>query len=387
MLEKEIDKKIEEAVEKEYSIAKKEFSYPKWVVDEQAFDSFLFLSNSWKNNSYRFYKCEFKKDLVIDLAQVPSVVEEICAKNKIPEKEKEIILKLNSELYLLVKKSIIQKKKAFGEESVVLRDGIFVADNLAAVTPMIIELAGRYYSPEEIHQTLCQDMEITNVALYNVKQVVKDNIAKIKELREKFKESYSDVRLSFKRSRLDELNYIYNRRKQIYNDSNAREDEKQLIQILDTIKKEVQGDLTINMNIQVEDQANLIVKNEILKELNISMLILSRIAGRINKNPLLLLSRLANSKYSQFSGYSERGLSPTNMQDEIFYPSGIIYNWQNIEDANAEILKEEEEKSQLPELKNSDKILSLKNKLLEKLNLSKEPLEKSKEEIRGDLIK
>ena len=78
------------------------------------------------------------------------------------------------------------------------------------------------------------------------------------------------------------------------------------------------------------------------------MFVLSRIAGRMNINPLLLLSRLANSRYAQFSGYSERGLSPTNMKDEIFYPSSIIYNWATIEEANVEILQSEKEKSKLP---------------------------------------
>ena len=134
---------------------------------------------------------------------MPSCIEEQIKTNKIPKDEQETILKLNQELYLPYSKKYYPK--AFGEENVILRDGVFVADNLAAVTPIIIELSGRFYSPEETHQTLCQDMEITDVSLSNVKQVIKDNIAKIKELREKFKESYSDVRLSYKRSRLEEL--------------------------------------------------------------------------------------------------------------------------------------------------------------------------------------
>ena len=46
-----------------------------------------------------------------------------------------------------------------------------------------------------------------------------------------------------------------------------REDEKQLISVLDTIKREVQGDLVINLNVQVEDQANLLIQNEILKRI------------------------------------------------------------------------------------------------------------------------
>lgn len=383
-----IDKenKIEALVENQYEEAKKEIYYPKGVVDQEAYIQYISLSASWKNHEYRFYKCKFKKELVLDLASTPSQIEQQINENKVPKNEQLIIQKINIELYAIIQKCIIQKKKAFGEQSVALKDGTFIADNLIAISPLIIELAGRFYAPPEIHQILCQDMEIVDVSIEKIKSVIKDNITKIKELKEKFKESYSDVRLSYKRARLDELNYIYNLRKGIYNKTRTREDEKQLILLLDNIKKEVQGDITVNLSIQVEDQANILIQNEISKELNISMFVISRIAGRMNINPLLLLSRLAHSRYSQFSGFGERGLSSTYLTDPISYPSAIVYNWGTIAELNEINEKEDKKIAELPILASSEKILSLKEQLLSKLKIAKEPMNKSKEEIKDALI-
>ena len=70
-----------------------------------------------------------------------------------------------------------------------------------------------------------------------IKNVIKENITKIKELQENFKKDYSDIRLGYKGSRLEELQYIYNNRKSIYSKSNSREDEKELMTLIESIKK------------------------------------------------------------------------------------------------------------------------------------------------------
>ena len=239
---------------------------------------------------------------------------------------------------------------------------------------------------EEIHQVLCEDMEVTSVSVSQIKNVIKENITKIKELQENFKKDYSDIRLGYKRSRLEELQYIYNNRKSIYTKSNSREDEKQLMTLIDSIKKEIQGDLVINgnINLQIEEKANFFIQKEMLKNLNISMYILARIAGKMNVNPLLILSRLAHSRYAQFTGFSENGQSPTAISDEIPYASNITYNWGKIQEQNAIILEENEKLAKLPSIPSKSRTLSLKEKLLEKLNKAKEPLEKGKDNVLGE---
>ena len=153
---------------------------------------------------------------------------------------------------------------------------------------------------------------------------------------------------------------------------------------MESIKKEIQGDLVINgtLNLSIQEQANTVIKDQILKSLNIPMYIIARVAGKMNVHPQFILSRLAHSRYAQFTGFGENGLSSTAMTDEITYPSTLNYDWGKIEENNAIILEEEKKISSLPELKSNN---SIKEKLLEKLNLAKQPLEKGKNDILGEI--
>lgn len=379
-----IDLLIEKESELNYQKASEQYIYPKGVINIEDYNNYLVFSDKWKNHIQRFYKTKDKKE--IDLAQSPDKVQEIIKPLKLPKNEVELIIKINNEIYFLVQKATLFKKRAFGNNVVNLTEQGFVPDELSGCSPMIIELAGRFYKAEEIHQVLCEDMEITSVTISQIKNVIKENITKIKELQENFKKDYSDVRLGYKRSRLEELQYIYNNRKSIYAKSQNREDEKQLISIMENIKREIQGDLVINgtLNLQIEEKANDYIQREMLKSMNISMFILARIAGKMNINPLMILSRLAHSRYAQFTGFSEDGLSPTAISDEISYASSITYNWGKIESQNAIILEENEKMAELPKLTSGKRVLSLKEKLLETLQKAKEPLNKGKENIVGE---
>lgn len=379
-----IDLLIEKESELNYQKASEQYIYPKGVINIEDYNNYLVFSDKWKNHIQRFYKTKDKKE--IDLAQSPDKVQEIIKPLKLPKNEVELITKINNEIYFLVQKATLFKKRAFGSNVVNLTEQGFVPDELSGCSPMIIELAGRFYKAEEIHQVLCEDMEITSVTISQIKNVIKENITKIKELQENFKKDYSDVRLGYKRSRLEELQYIYNNRKSIYAKSQNREDEKQLISIMENIKREIQGDLVINgtLNLQIEEKANDYIQREMLKSMNISMFILARIAGKMNINPLMILSRLAHSRYAQFTGFSEDGLSPTAISDEISYASSITYNWGKIESQNAIILEENEKMAELPKLTSGKRVLSLKEKLLETLQKAKEPLNKGKENIVGE---
>ena len=175
---------------------------------------------------------------------------------------------------------------------------------------------------------------------------------------------------------------MYNNRKSQYSKNYNREDEKALLGLLESIKKEIQGDLVVNANVslQIEEKSNFFIEQEMLKNLNISMFVLARICGRMNVNPNLILSRLAHSRYAQFSGYSEKGLSPTAITDPIDYASNIVYNWQQIEVQNEDKAKEDKELAKLPEIE-SPKVLTLKDKLKKRLEDAKKPLDEGKNNL------
>lgn len=378
-----INKLIEQSVEKDYSKASEEFKYPKGVVNTDDYNKYLIYKEKWENHPQRFYKKKIKDERIeIDLASSKDKVKSILDSVSLSQKEKDEILKINNEIIFLIQTAVLHKKRAFGDTRVLLTEAGFIADELSGVTPIILDLSGRFYKLEEIHRVLCEDFEITSITLNQIKNVIKDNFSKIKSLQEEYQKDYSDVRLAYKRSRLEELQQMYNNRKSQYNKNYNREDEKALLGLLESIKKEIQGDMVINanVNLQIEEKSNFFIEQEMLKNLNISMFVLARICGRMNVNPNLVLSRLAHSRYAQFSGYSEKGLSPTAMTDSIDYASNIVYNWSQIELQNEEKIKEEEKLAQLPEIE-SPKVSTLKDKLKKRLKEAEQPLEEGKNNL------
>lgn len=380
----DINKIIEQDVEKDYFKASEDFKYPKGIVNTDDYNKYLVYKERWENHPQRFYKKKIKdKRIEIDLASSKDKVKSILDFSSLSQKEKDEILKINNEIILLIQTAVLHKKRAFGDNRVLLTEAGFIADELSGVTPIILDLSGRFYKPEEIHRVLCEDFEITSVTVNQIKNVVKDNLSKIKSLQEEYQKDYSDVRLAYKRSRLEELQQMYNNRKSQYNKNNYnREDEKALLGLLESIKKEIQGDMVINanVNLQIEEKSNFFIEQEMLKSLNISMFVLARICGRMNVNPNLVLSRLTHSRYAQFSGYSEKGLSPTAATDPIDYASNIVYNWPQIEAQNEERVKEETTLAKLPEVETS-KVLTLKDKLKKRLESAKQPLEEGKNNL------
>lgn len=372
---------IEKNIEQDYIKASENFKYPKGVVNTDDYNNYLIYKDKWQNHIQRYYKY---KNFKVDLALLPDRVKsELDLISNLSKQEREKLLKINNEINFLIKTSILYKKRAFGDNRVLLTESGFVTDELSGVSPIIIDLAGRFYKAEEIHRCLCEDFEVTSITINQVKNVIKDNITKIKNLQEEYQKDYSDVRLAYKRSRLEELQQMYTNRKSTYNKNGFnREDEKALLTLLESIKKEIQGDLVVNanVNLQIEEKSNFFIEQEMLKTLNISMFVLARICGKMNVNPNLILSRLAHSRYAQFSGYAQSGLSSTAETDPIDYTSNITYNWGQIENQNEDFNKKNEELAKL-EFVDKDRVLTLKEKLLKRLSEAKEPFEESKNNI------
>ena len=174
---------------------------------------------------------------------------------------------------------------------------------------------------------------------------------KIDELKKDWEQDYSDIRLGHRRSRLDELSWLYGKTKDKYKGYESREDAKLLLQILDHIKKEVDGDLVINGKIQVdiEQTINLQIQIEMIKEFNITAFIIAKIAGKLNINPLFLMSRLAHSHYAKFTGFAAANKDEMT-EAEIYSPTSIVYNWEEIVNSNTILVQRDKELMQLPSI-------------------------------------
>jgi len=160
-----------------------------------------------------------------------------------------------------------------------------------------------------------------------------------------------------------------------------------LISLLESIKKEVEGDIVINgkIEVNVEQTINMQIQQQIFKDLNITSLVLARVAAKHNVDPVKLMTKLALSQYAKFAGFEEPDVSRED--DTITYPSQISYDLDAIRKiAEANESKEEREiEGEQVVVKKADK--SVKAKLIAKINKNKEKKETVKDKLLKDLDK
>lgn len=348
-----------------------EFGLPQHVVDEEAYLEFIQLQNELSEHPDKIYECSNGKKL--NLAASVHILKRQFIPLKLSDDEQTKILNIASKIRELIARMTIAKRKAYGT----LEGAKGVTHGLGPVSVKqaeVLDMMGRFFKDDEIHKTICVDWGF-DISLEAVRGFRKQNIDKITELQREYEQSFSDVRLGKRRSRLDEYTWLYNTTKSSFVKTESKEDRKFLKELLESIKKEVDGDLVINgkMQLDIQQTINMTVQQDMLKDLNITQLVLSRIAGRLNVNPMLILSRLARSHYAKFTGFSPATKDEMD-NDEIYYPSGIALDFEKLLEDNARIVELEAGYAQLPEVTDVPKVLSLKEQILAKMNHQKQIL-------------
>lgn len=161
-----------------------------------------------------------------------------------------------------------------------------------------------------------------------VRKIIANNVLAIKERREEVKYDFSDIELSYKKARLLELQGLYEFTKESYYRDELSHQLRNMLSILDNIKKEVEGDsLEINMNIQ--QTLNVHLQQEDFKSLNIFQMVLAKVSGRLGLNPAYFMAKLEQSIYSkynsQISGINAfRENNKTNMESEFIFLSDTV---------------------------------------------------------------
>jgi len=335
---------------------------PKGVVDEEAYNEFLQIEGLLNNSTSRFFATS-DSNIVLDLCATSYTIGKKIS--HLPNEERGIILEKAREWRSTLGKHSILKRRAYGILKGAKNKGLGAANSKEAE---ILDLFGRFYKTTEVHKIILKDWGF-EVPIHTVREYFKKNIEKITELQESYKQSHSDIRLGYKRSRLDELTWLYGNLKEKYNRNQLREDAKVLQSLLEAIKKEVEGDLVINgkLQVNVEQTVNVKIQQDMLKDFNISALIISKVSGRMNVNPQYLLSRLANSIYAKFTGFALPDKS--REEDEIIYPSNVVYDLARIKEKNKQIITEDIDFKELPVVKEEEKpkIGSIRAKLLKNL--------------------
>lgn len=324
-----------EEINKNPYITDEEIIIPEGVVNEEDY-------REWKKGFNRWNYSDESK-MVVEVERTGQPVDKVELDFTCPtflfnkylnrifdEKLKEKILEKKKEWDSLRGKLAMLKQQAFGTRksgpTLAVRDSI-----LDVKKTEILELFGKFYNLTEVHRIVITEYKlecnIQSLDGFRIK-----HLDQIKELQEEYVKDYSDIRLTHKKSRLEELNELYVGRKNIYNTSKKAEDYKLLLQTIEQIKREVEGDIvTINGNINLNIEQTLVshIYQELIRGLAIKEIILSRVAARTNSNPYYLISRLSHSFYAKFNGFDVN--DEIDLAEQInLYPSQVIYNFDEI---------------------------------------------------------
>lgn len=251
------------------------------------------------------------------------------------------------------------------------------------VREQMIELFGRMFTAAEVHEVCLKQWKMT-VTANMVQDFRKSNIVDITKRNEEHKRTYSDIRLGHKRSRLEELVWLYNKRKRIYEISNKGEDHRLLLATLDQIKKEAEGDvLRIDGNINIG--LDITIQNHIQKDLNktipLKEIVLARIAAKTNIDPMKLVNYLNLSIYRNVLD-----AETVDFEEMPPYPSLQNYDFDRIRR-----IQEQEENIKIIEAKIIPKVDQqaidsgemLRQILLKKLSQKSGDINKEKNELSG----
>lgn len=283
------------------------------------------------------------------------------------------------------------KSRVFGTSYFAKEDGRVNNGSISVLDTKkdeIIELFGRMFSAAEVHEIIVSDFKIP-ITLSTVWLFRRNHAAIIEEKIEAFKREYSDVRLGIKRSRLEELSYIFRKTKTAYKEKFSRQDARLLMDILRQFKEEVEGDFDVrisgSLEARIENNINVHIKHEMSKNLNLMNIIVSKIATRTQVNPILLLKRLNDSYYKDFTAINGGEVPEDGVKPHL--PSNEEYDFEKIKQLNdekqAEMNKAIEEAEVLEEERAEEgREQEIKSNLLKQIKIKQAELNASKKRVR-----
>jgi hypothetical protein len=208
-------------------------------------------------------------------------------------------LKIKKEQMSLVMKANGALRKAYGTIVNNNGDKVEVRNIFDPVKQKLIEVFGRMFTTKEAHEICLKEWKMT-VSFQQLADFRRANQTEIHKLIEEHQRTYSDIRLGHKRSRLEELVWLYNDRKRIYETTKKPDDHRLLLTTLKDIKSEAEGDviridggINVNINETVEHH----IHQNLLKTISIKEIILSRVAAKSGINPITVINSINKSLY------------------------------------------------------------------------------------------
>ena len=362
-------------------MAKKKLEIPDGVTDKASYLKYLKYAKHPLLNEEKMQTCSDGTE--INLASFPHIITKKIA--HLPVKEQNELLEKKDEYASINNKATALKRKAFGDKMGRAAKGGVLVQRQAE----LIEYFGRMFTVEEMVKHINEEwgMPIKKQA---VEKFRREHAVEIEKKIEMFKSSYSDIRLGVKRSRLEELVWLYGKAKDKYKDTLSREDYKMLLTTLEAIRKEAEGDrLTIDgkVDISYEAEVNMHLRDEVFKTLNLKEIIIARVAARMNVNPVKLIFSLNQSFYSAFSNVLGDFDENEAQSTALTYPSQMNYNFEKIQKYHVQRDKEVEDAVVVEEEKNDkdvEKGKEMKETLAEKIKRKREAMKKTEANINAE---
>lgn len=293
---------------------------PPDVVDRKAYLQYLAIGKNpiLKNPFY-----ETSEGDVINLKVFPATIRKQIA--HLSPSEQETVMELKNKYNRLIAQRGGVKTKAFQANNGDKVD----RQRKNALEQDCIELLGKMFTPAETVQILGEEYGIV-VTERHVSNILTKYLPEIERRREEFRNKVQDVRLYNKRSRLEELGWMYSKMKQRYISLQSDTAYNSMLRTLEQIRKEAEGDtLTINgaIDISVETEVQLHIQQEIYKTINLKEIILGRVAARMGFDLGKLVAGLHNSYYSKFIQMS----GDFDPNASMMFPSANQYDFEEIE--------------------------------------------------------
>lgn len=349
------------------------------IQDQEAYNQYMELQNS-KILKMKIQTLSNGKK--ISLGAIHGVKEAIM---KLPIAEQNKITGLQKLYKQTICKMNGAKRRAFGnlltqEGTISTRSDIF-----AQRKQEMIELFGRMFTAQEVHQVCIETWGIP-CKLSHVKDFRTQHYKEIEPRVEQHKRDYSDIRLGYKRSRLEELTYLYKTRKRTYEETKKSDDHRLLLATLEQIRKECEGDVfrldgTLNMNIDLTIQEHINI--ELRKSLPLKEIILGRVCARMGVDGDTIIAQMNKMYYSKFLQAEE-----LDYEEMPNYPSNQTYDFTRIRRVNEQREKEKQNQLPAPKLEEQQHVQakSIKELILSKLQRKKEKMMYVKNNLDGMMI-
>jgi len=169
---------------------------------------------------------------------------------------------------------------------------------------IVIKLFGSLYTIDEIYSIMRERYNIA-CSIKDLHKFRAEHDPQIEAACEKFRDDgeINDIRMFFKRARAEELNEMYQKRKRIYEQSEDRNDERALLEIIASLRKEVEGEkatvtnvLNLNLDQNINNHIN---ASGMVQNLPMQDIVIAKLAEKNNIAPQVLLNAIHNTRYSK----------------------------------------------------------------------------------------